>query len=103
MFANTLTLGRGADRFFRTPIPTVLLKLIRYPFEFEEGVVACDIFRNLRPWADLMEDWGALLRDNHEGYITWDEFEVTMDRYGHLFPSDDHKKAMDRIARELLT
>ena len=23
---------------------------------------------------------------------------VTMDRYGHLFPSDDHKKAMDQIA-----
>ena len=27
---------------------------------------------------------------------------VTMDRYGHLFPSDDHKAAMDEIAGELL-
>jgi hypothetical protein len=27
---------------------------------------------------------------------------VTMDRYGHLFPSDDHKAAMDAIARELM-
>jgi integrase len=27
--------------------------------------------------------------------------QVTMDRYGHLFPSDDHKKAMDQIARGL--
>jgi len=27
--------------------------------------------------------------------------QVTMDRYGHLFPSDDHKKAMDRIAKGL--
>jgi integrase len=28
--------------------------------------------------------------------------EVTMDRYGHLFPSEDHKVAMDKIARALV-
>jgi integrase len=27
--------------------------------------------------------------------------QITMDRYGHLFPSDDHRKAMDRIAKGL--
>ncbi len=27
--------------------------------------------------------------------------QVTMDRYGHLFPSEDHKKAMDQIAKGL--
>jgi integrase len=27
--------------------------------------------------------------------------QVTMDRYGHLFPSDDHQKAMDAIAKGL--
>ena len=27
--------------------------------------------------------------------------QVTMDRYGHLFKSDDHKVAMDAIARGL--
>jgi integrase len=27
--------------------------------------------------------------------------QVTMDRYGHLFPSDDHRKAMDQISRGL--
>jgi integrase len=27
--------------------------------------------------------------------------QVTIDRYGHLFPSDDHQKAMDQIARGL--
>lgn len=26
--------------------------------------------------------------------------QITMDRYGHLFPSDDHRKAMDQIARD---
>jgi integrase len=29
--------------------------------------------------------------------------QVTMDRYGHLFPSDDHKRAMDRIGKTLFT
>lgn len=28
--------------------------------------------------------------------------QVTMDRYGHLFKSDDHKRAMDAIAAEML-
>ena len=27
--------------------------------------------------------------------------QMTMDRYGHLFKSDDHKRAMDAIAKEL--
>jgi integrase len=27
--------------------------------------------------------------------------QVTMDRYGHLFKSDDHKKAMDAIADDV--
>ena len=27
--------------------------------------------------------------------------QVTMDRYGHLFKSEDHKKAMDSIAKEI--
>jgi integrase len=27
--------------------------------------------------------------------------QVTMDRCGHLFPSDDHRKAMDQIAKGL--
>jgi integrase len=26
---------------------------------------------------------------------------ITMDRYGHLFPSEDHRRAMDRIAGDL--
>ncbi len=28
--------------------------------------------------------------------------QVTMDRYGHLFPSDDHREAMDAISGELV-
>jgi integrase len=29
--------------------------------------------------------------------------QITMDRYGHLFPSEDHKRAMDQIAKGLFT
>jgi len=28
--------------------------------------------------------------------------QVTMDRYGHLFKSEDHKRAMEAIAAEML-
>ena len=35
-------------------------------------------------------------------YIDTVSLSVTMDRYGHLFPSEDHKAAMDAIAGELL-
>jgi integrase len=28
--------------------------------------------------------------------------QITMDRYGHLFPSEDYHRAMDQIAKELL-
>jgi integrase len=27
--------------------------------------------------------------------------QITMDRYGHLFPSESHKHAMDQIAKGL--
>jgi len=27
--------------------------------------------------------------------------QITMDRYGHLFPNEDHRKAMDQIAKDL--
>jgi integrase len=29
--------------------------------------------------------------------------QVTMDRYGHLFKSDDHRKAMDKIAKQMFS
>jgi integrase len=61
-------------------------------------------------------NWHAL---RHYGISTWIEadlkpktvqtfaghssLQVTMDRYGHLFKSDDHAKAMDDIAKKLLS
>jgi hypothetical protein len=30
-----------------------------------------------------------------------EDIRVTMDRYGHLFKSDDHKKAMNAIAEDV--
>lgn len=71
-----------------------------------------------RDWVPLVEKaelaplgWHAL---RHFAISTWIEaglqpkavqtlaghasFKITMDRYGHLFPSDDHQSAFDRIA-----
>jgi integrase len=36
-----------------------------------------------------------------QSYAGHSSLQVTMDRYGHLFKSDDHKKVMDEIAMEL--
>ena len=39
----------------------------------------------------------------HQGTVTGlATARVTFNRYGHLFPSDDHKAAMDRIAGEFM-
>jgi integrase len=35
-------------------------------------------------------------------FASHSSLEMTMDRYGHLFPSDDHRKAFDAIATGLL-
>lgn len=44
-----------------------------------------------------LRDWGALIRDNHEGYITWAEFEENQ----HLFSENAHmqKRASRKAAR----
>ncbi len=76
---------------------------------------------NAAGWAEVPQasaarrlNWHAL---RHFAISTWIEggftpktvqtfaghssLQITMDRYGHLFPSDDHKRAMDQIASNL--
>ncbi len=51
-----------------------------------------------------MEQWGALIRDNHEGYITWSEFEENQRLFGenaHMQKRASRKAA--RGGRALLT
>lgn len=51
-----------------------------------------------------MEQWGALIRDNHEGYITWSEFEENQCLFGenaHMQKRASRKAA--RGGRALLT
>ncbi|CUT98346.1 hypothetical protein CDS [Bradyrhizobium sp. G22] len=36
-------------------------------------------------------------------YIGHTMLQMTMDTYGHMFPSGDHAKAMDTIAAELFS
>jgi integrase len=40
-------------------------------------------------------------KDGAETIAGHSSLQVTMDRYGHLFKSDDHKKAMDQIAADM--
>jgi integrase len=70
---------------------------------------------NKHPLPPVRFNWHAL---RHFAISTWIEaglapktvqtfaghssLAVTMDRYGHLFKSDDHRKAMEKIAAELL-
>ena len=47
-----------------------------------------------------MSDWGALIRDNHEGYITWAEFEENQ----RMFQENAHMQSVplarpDAVAR----
>jgi integrase len=76
------------------------------------------IKRNFLPLVAMLDDpgfnWHAL---RHFAVSCWIEaglapktvqtfaghasLQITMDRYGHLFPSDDHRRAMDQIANEL--
>lgn len=76
-----------------------------------------DVKSEAERWNEPVErfNWHAL---RHYAVSTWIEaglapktvqtfaghssLQVTMDRYGHLFKSDDHKRAMDAIAREML-
>jgi integrase len=49
----------------------------------------------------LNADYGLGSRRTVQTFAGHASLQITMDRYGHLFPSEDHKKAMDQIARGL--
>ena len=75
--------------------PSVGVKQMR-----SKGCIDCDINK---PDADFSLE--HILPDALGGDLLPPLFhaslQVTMDRYGHLFPSEDHKKAMDQIAKGL--
>jgi integrase len=43
----------------------------------------------------------ALAPKTVQTFVGHASLAITMDRYWHLFPSDDHRQAMDGIARDL--
>jgi integrase len=118
--------GRKAKKAQRSPDPLVfpnakggyenhdnMIKRRFYAlFEELEAKHAADPQKNPNPPARF--NWHAL---RHFAISCWIEaglspktvqtfaghssLQVTMDRYGHLFKSDDHKKAMDAIAKSM--
>jgi integrase len=63
----------------------------------------CDInWHSLRHYAVSTWIEAGLAPKTVQTFAGHSSLSVTMDRYGHLFPSDDHKAAMDAIAVELM-
>ncbi|MDH3665192.1 MAG: hypothetical protein OEU92_35120 [Alphaproteobacteria bacterium] len=64
------------------------------------GILASSVALAEMPGKHFIENWDL----NEDGEVTAEghsSLQVTMDRYGHLFPSEDHQEAMERIARGL--
>lgn len=91
-----------------------MVKRIFYPL-FQKLEQLHDQDPDRHPPAPKRFNWHAI---RHFAVSTWIEadlkpktvqtfaghssLQVTMDRYGHLFKSDDHRKVMDRVAANLL-
>jgi integrase len=73
---------------------------------YKPTLVAAEVFNinwhSLRHYA--VSTWidAGLAPKTIQTFAGHSSLAVTMDRYGHLFPSDDHKAAMDVIAGELM-
>jgi integrase len=73
---------------------------------YKPALVAAEVFdinwHSLRHYA--ISTWidAGLAPKTIQTFAGHSSLAVTMDRYGHLFPSDDHKAAMDAIAGELM-
>jgi integrase len=60
------------------------------------------IWHSLRHYAVSTWIEAGLAPKTIQTFAGHSSLQVTMDRYGHLFPSEDHKAAMDAIAGELM-
>jgi integrase len=73
---------------------------------FKPALVAAQVFdinwHSLRHYAVSTWIEAGLTPKTVQTFAGHSSLSVTMDRYGHLFPSDDHKAAMDAIAGELM-
>jgi len=69
---------------------------------FRDRVSSDDNGTSLRHYAVSTWIEAGLAPKTIQTFAGHSSLQVTMDRYGHLFPSDDHKAAMDAIAGELM-
>jgi integrase len=68
----------------------------------EEAKVSGINWHSLRHYAVSTWIEAGLAPKTVQTFAGHSSLQVTMDRYGHLFPSDDHKAAMDAITGELM-
>jgi integrase len=78
-----------------------LIKRQYNPMKEEAGVTGNN-WHSLRHFAVSTWIEAGLAPKTIQTFAGHSSLAVTMDRYGHLFPSDDHKVAMDAIAGELM-
>jgi integrase len=78
-----------------------LIKRRYKPTLVAAGVVSIN-WHSLRHYAVSTWIEAGLAPKTVQTFAGHSSLAVTMDRYGHLFPSDDHKAAMDAIAGELM-
>jgi integrase len=78
-----------------------LIKRRYKPMLLEAGVTGIH-WHSLRHFAISTWIEAGLSPKTVQTFAGHSSLQITMDRYGHLFPSDDHKAAMDAIARELM-
>jgi integrase len=73
---------------------------------YKPTLIAAEVFdinwHSLRHFAVSTWIEAGLAPKTIQTFAGHSSLSVTMDRYGHLFPSDDHKAAMDAIAGELM-
>jgi integrase len=78
-----------------------LVKRRYKPTLLEAGVSGIN-WHSLRHYAISTWIEAGLAPKTVQTFAGHSSLQVTMDRYGHLFPSDDHKAAMDAIAGKLM-
>ena len=97
------------ERMTRKMLAVYRGHVTNYTLHPEKGIVGYKLAqlsaRPVNQFRDRVRSAGVTVATTRKVLATFaghSSVQDTRDRYGHLFPSDDHKAAMDLIARDLL-
>lgn len=94
--------AKGAFVYHRNYMKRYWRPLVQKVKEADESLRA-DGWHSLRHFAISTWIEAGLQPKTIQTFAGHSSLAVTMDRYGHLFPADDHRDAMDRISGALFT